>query len=149
LPANTSPIFALTPNSGGGAATAANTVGDGGGTVGTDIFKVYTAGANGSYVSRIRIQPVASVAATSTTATVLRVFKSTVTSGATTNANTFCVLEVALASVSADHSTAATNAIEFRLDMMLASGEFIHITNHAAPAANTRWQVTFPGSGDF
>lgn len=149
MPANTSPIFALTPNSGGGAATAANTVGDGGGTVGTDMFKVYTAGANGSYVDRIRIQAVASVAATSTTATVLRVFKSTVTSGATTNANTFCVLEVTLATVSADHSTAATNAFEFPMQMMLATGEFIHITNHAAPATNTRWHVTFPGSGDF
>lgn len=149
MPANTNPIFALTPNSGGGAATAANTVGDGGGTVGTDMFKVYTAGANGSWVARVRLQPVASVAATSTTATVFRLFKSTVTSGATTNANTFCILELTLASVSADHSTAATNAIEVMLNYPLATGEFLHCTNHAAPAANTRWHVTFPGSGDF
>lgn len=149
MPANTSPIFTLTPNYGGGAATAANTVGDGGGTVGTDIFKVFTAGSNGSWVARIRFQAVASAAATATTATVARVFVSTVGSGATANTNTFCVAEITLPSVTADSSSAATNYIEVPLNFAIPSGSYIHVTNHAAPAANTRWHVTLPGSGDF
>ena len=149
MPANFSPVFTLTPNMGGGAATAANTVGDGGGTVGTDMFKVFTAGANGSYLGRARFQAVASVAATATTATVARLFVSSVTSGATLNTNTFCVGEINLATVTADHSTQATNFLEFPLNFAIPTGWFIHVTNHAAPATNTRWHVTFPGSGDF
>lgn len=149
MPANTAPIFSLTPNIGGGAATAANTVGDGGGTIGTDIFKIFTAGANGAWLNRIRFQAVSSVAATATTATVARVFISSVTSGATTNANTFCVLEVTLATVTADHSTAATDFVERQLNMAIPAGYTVLITNHAAPAANTRWLTTLPGSGDY
>lgn len=145
---NTAPVFSLTPNVKGVAATAANTVGDGGGTIGTDIFLAFTAGANGSWVSHLRLQAVASVAATSTTNTVLRVFVSSVGSGATTNANTFCIAEVNLPAVSADHSTAPTNSLDIPLKFALASGWFIHITNHAAPAANTRWHATCFG-GDY
>src|SRR6266566_1177651 len=102
VPANTSPVFTLVPNVGLAAPSAANTKSDGAGTVGTDIFKAFTAGANGSFVTRVRINPVASAAGTATTATVGRVFYSTVTSGATTNANTFLLGEVTLPSVTAD-----------------------------------------------
>lgn len=149
MPANFQPVFSLTPNYGGGAATAANTVGDGGGTIGTDIFKIFTAGAFGAWLNRVRFQAVASIAATATTATVARVFVSSVATGLTTNANTFCVLEVDLLSVTADHSTAATNFVERQLNMAIPAGYTVLITNHAAPAANTRWHTTLPGSGDF
>ena len=149
MPANTSPIFTLTPNNGGGAATAANTNGSGSGTIGTDIFKVFTAGANGSWLGRIRFQAVATAAATATTATVARIFISSVGSGATTTTDTLCVGEVNLASVTADHSTTATNFVEFPLNFAIPTGWFVHITNHAAPATNTRWHATLLGSGDF
>jgi hypothetical protein len=148
MPANTSPIFTLTPNVGEAAASAANTKSDGAGTVATDIFKAFTAGANGSFVTKVRFNPVSSAAATSTTATVGRVFLSTVGTGATTNANTWLLGEVALPSVSADHSTAPTNPIELMLNIAIPTGSFIHITNHAAPAASTLWQATVFG-GDY
>lgn len=149
MPANTAPIFTLTPNNGGGAATAANTSSSGSGTVGTDIFKVFTAGANGSWLGRIRFQAVSSAAATATTATVARIFISSVGSGTTAVTDTFCVGEVNLAVVTAAHSTTSTNFVEFPLNFALPTGWFVHITNHAAPATNTRWQATLLGSGDF
>jgi len=149
MPANTSPIFTLTPNVGLAAVTAANTKSDGTGTIATDIFKALTSGANGSWVSRVRWNPTATVAATSTTNTVGRVFLSTKTSGATTGGtDTWLLGEVALVSVSADHSTAPTNPIELMLNMAIATGYTILVTNHAAPAANTAWQAIVIG-GDY
>ena len=147
MPANTSPIFSLTPNVGNVAVTAANTSSEGGGTVGTDIFKALTAGANGTFVSRVRWNPTAT-APTTTTATIGRVFYSTVGSSTTTSANTFLIGEVTLPAVSADNATAPTNPIEVMVNMAIPTGSFIHVTNHAAPAANTQWSATAV-AGDY
>jgi hypothetical protein len=146
MPANTSPIFTLTPNVGVIGVTAANTKSDGTGTVATDIFKAFTAGTNGSMVYKVRFSPTASAAATATTATVGRVFYSTVGSGAT--ANTWLLAEVTLPTVTADSSTAPTNSIEVALNIAIPTGSFIHVTNHAAPAASTLWQIEVFG-GDY
>lgn len=150
MPANTAPIFTLTANVGTVNVTAANTKSDGTGTgVGTDIFKAFTAGSNGSFVQRVRFNPVATTAATTTTATIGRVFYSTTGSGATTGGtNTWLIAEVTLPSVSADSSTAPTNPIEVMVNAALPTGSFIHVTTHAAPAANSSWQATVFG-GDY
>lgn len=52
MPANTEPIFTLTPNIGAVAISTANTNRDGTGTIGT----VLTAGANGTRVHRITVE---------------------------------------------------------------------------------------------
>lgn len=148
MPANTSPIFTLTPNVGQAAPSAANVKSDGTGTVATDIFKAFTAGANGSFVTRVRFNPVASVAGTATTATVGRVFYSTVGSGATANTNTFLLGEVTLPVATADSASAPNSPIEVMLNIAIPTGSFIHITNHAAPAANSLWQAVVFG-GDY
>jgi hypothetical protein len=149
MPANTSPIFTLTPNVGVAAVTAALTDSQGTGTVATNIFKAFTAGANGSFVWRVRWNPTASVAATTTTATVARVFYSTVGSGATTGGtNTWLIGEITLAAVAADHSTAPTSPLEIIINMAIPTGTFIHVSNHAAPAASTNWQAMCIG-GDY
>ena len=148
MPANTSPIFTLTPNVGTVGVTAANTKSDGTGTVATDIFKAFTAGANGSFVTRVRFNATASAAATSTTATIGRVFYSTVGSGATANTNTWLLGEITLPSVSADSSTVPSSPIELMLNIAIPTGSFIHVTNHAAPAASTLWQIEVFG-GDY
>lgn len=149
MPANTSPIFTLTPNIGNAKITAANTNGAGTGTVATDIFKAFTAGTNGSFVNRIRFSPCATAAGTATTATVGRVFYSTVGSGATTGGtDTWLVGEITLASVTADSSSAPNNPIELMLNFAIPASSFIHVTNHAAPAANTFWIATVVG-GDY
>lgn len=149
MPANTAPLFALTPNVGTANITAANTNSNGSGTVGTDIFKAFTAGANGSWVSKVRLNQVATTAGTSTTGTVARIFYSTVGSSTTTGGtNTWLLAEVTIPSVAADSSSAPTNPIEVPLNVAIPSGGFIHVTNHAAPAASTSQQAVVFG-GDY
>jgi hypothetical protein len=75
------------------------------------------------------------------TATVLRVFISSVTSGATTSANTFLWNEVTSPAVGADNASTATYPIDVPLGFRLQAGYTILVTNHAAPAANTNWRA--------
>ncbi len=149
MPANTAPIFTLTPNVGHAKVTAANTSSQGGGTIASDIFKAFTAGANGSFVTRVQFVPTATAAGTTTTATVGRVFLSTVGSSATTGASdTWLVAEVTLPQVTADSASAPANIIEVMLNFAIPAGTFIHVTNHAAPASSTAWIARVIG-GDY
>jgi hypothetical protein len=121
----------------------ANTQSGGVGTIGTDIFKAFTADANnGSFVQKIRLQPVATVAATPTTSTTIRVFVSNKTSGATTQADTWLIAEVSAASQTADHSTTGTFYIDVPLNFMLPASFTILVANHVVNAANTSWTAT-------
>lgn len=141
MPANTSAIFGLTPNVGAVQfGSAALTKSDGSATaIGTDIFKALTAGANGAYVEKIRLSPVATVAATATSGTVHRIYVSSVTSGATTNANTFLIAEVAASSQTADQTTSATFYIELPLNIKLNANWTLLVSTHIINAANTNW----------
>lgn len=137
---NTAPIYGRVAVFSPVRVTAANTSSAGGGTVGTDIFKAATLDTtNGGFVAFVRFTPTASVAATVTTATVGRVFYSTVGSGSTTNADTFLLGEVTLPSVTAASTTTPTFPIDLPINRPLPPSGFIHVTNHAAPAANTAW----------
>lgn len=142
---NTNPIYSLVPGIAAGQLTAsvtANTKSDGVGTIGTDIIKCFTADAtNGSYVKKIRLQPYASTAATATTATTLRLFISSKTSGATTAADTFCFQEISAAAQTADHSTTATFFIEIPVNETWPASYTILASQHVVAAANTGWQV--------
>lgn len=123
------------------AATTANTDNDGSGTVGTDMLLCYTAGASGAYIDRIRIHPVGLAAATATTATVGRVFLSTVTSGATTNANTRLWQEVACPAQTTAQTTTATTPIDIPMGIRLQASDTVLFSMHHAAAANTGWQI--------
>lgn len=144
---NNSPIFTGLPDVQATTITAANTKSDGSGTIGADIFKAFTADAtNGGYVSDIRFSPFASVAATATTATVLRIYLSSVTSGVTTSSNTWLIQEIAAPSQTADQTTVSTNALSFAINRAIPPGYTILVSAHHAPAANTGWQcVVFGG----
>jgi len=150
MPANAAPIFTLTPNTGFAIITtaAANVSSAGGGTVGTDIFKVFTAGANGSFIQRLRFMSAASAAAVVGVATVLRVFLSTVGSGATAAANTQLIAEVSVPAISSAHSTGATNYYDVPLNFAIPTGYFLHVTQHVAQTANQNWVATAIG-GDY
>lgn len=149
MPANTAPIFALTPNVGIGAPTAANTKSDGTGTIATDLFKAFTAGANGSFISKVRFCVTGTTAATTTTATVGRVYLSSKTSGATSpGVDTFLLGEVALPAQSADHSTNPSVPIDLLINQAIPAGWTILISTHAAPAAATSVQAVVYG-GDY
>lgn len=142
MPASTNPIFVRNGHVASALITAANTSSAGGGTIGTDIFRVCTADATeGSFINRVRFMPIAT-APTTTTATVGRVFVSTVASGATASANTWCVGEVTLPAVAADNASAAAPFFDLVLNFAIDPGYTILVTNHAAPAANSNWRAT-------
>lgn len=129
------------------AQASANTSSAGGGTVGTDIFKAFTAGANGSFVQKVRFVSVAT-APTTGVATTLRVFISTVGSGATTAANTFLIGEVSVPAIASDATIAATNYYDFIINQAIPTGSFIHVTQHVAQTANQNW-VAVAFGGDY
>lgn len=139
------PVFPQTPKRGGctwTSSTTANTKNDGTGTIGTDILLACTAGANGSYIDRIRLHPTGSTAATATTATVARIYLSTQASGATTNANTRLWQEVACPAQTTDQTTTATVPIDIPMGITIAASDTILFSMHHAAAANTAWEVT-------
>lgn len=146
---NTNPIFSLVPVVSFGTVTGSVglTRSDGVGTVGTDIFLLFTADAtNGSYVSKIRVSAAATTS-TSMTASVLRFYISSVSSGATTAANTVLYQEVAVAALAAAHTSNATNFYEVAFNVPLAPSQTILVSIDDNLAANTRWQfLTFGGN---
>lgn len=140
MPANTDPIYSASGLYGAIAVTAANTSSQGGGTIGTDIFLVFTAGSNGNFLREVRWILGESTIATASTATVGRLFLSTQSSGATTSSNTHLLAEVALAAQTPS-STLAGVPIVVPLNIIVPSGYSLLATNHAAPAANTHWKA--------
>jgi len=151
MPANTSPTYTLTANLGRGvitASTTANVKSDGTGTIATDLVKVFTAGANGSFIERIVFMPQASTAATATTPTTLRAFVSSITSGATTNADTNNIGEVSAAAQTADHSTNAIFPLVIPVNERIPASYTILVSTHVVAAANTNWGVVV-WAGDY
>lgn len=149
MAANTSPIFPLTPNvSWVAVGGAANTNSDGTGTIGTNIYKAFTAGANGSYIYRVRLSPVATTAATATAATVLRLYISSITSGSTTQTNTMLFAEVAAAAQTADQTTIATNYLEVVCNFIIPASYTVLISSHIVNNASTSWTGAVWG-GDY
>lgn len=151
MPANTTPIYTLTPNIGQARITAQQASSgrsDGGGTVGTDIFKTFTAGSNGSYVRDLVVKAVATAAATNTTATSIRVYRSTVGSGATTSADTKLIRELSIPVVSAANTATPAPDYTIPLGFAMASGDYLHVGSGAAIAANTEFHTTVTG-GDY
>ena len=148
MPANSIPRFTRVGKVSSTTVTAANTKSDGSGTIGTDTFLAFTADStNGSFVERVRWLATAT-ASTATTATVARVYISSVTSGATTSANTYLVAEVTLPSVTADSSSAAVQPIDVPLGISVPASYTVLVQCYAAPAANTAWRATVFG-GDY
>ena len=142
MPANTDPIWSKAGVISGVEVTAANTKSDGSGTIGTDIFLAATVDAtNGGFVRDVTFWPTATTAGTATTATVGRVFASSASSGATTASNTYPMGEATLASQTADSSSVAVYPVVVPINRALPAGYSILVTNHAAPAANTKWKA--------
>ena len=122
---------------------AVNTKSDGTGTIGTDLWLAFTADAtNGSYIRFVRFQPTVT-ASTATggvamTPTTLRVFVSSVTSGATTAANTTLWGEVSMTAQTADHNTNSTFALDVPCNFWLPAGYTILVSTHVVAAASTK-----------
>lgn len=145
MAANTSPIFTLTPNVGWGAADGdggsagplktANTAKDGTGTT----LTCFTAGSNGSYLSKIRFRPVGT-----NTQTVARVF---INNGSTSStiANNTLVDEITLASTTLSE-TASLQSYELPLGFPIPAGYKVLVALGTTVSAGYR--VTVFG-GDY
>jgi hypothetical protein len=149
MPANTNPIYGLTPNIGrttfGSAALTKSDGSSGVVGIGTDIFKAFTAGSNGSFVEKIRISPVATAAATATSPTVHRIYISSVTSGVTANTDTTLIQEIGAAAQTADATTTATFFFEIPLNIKLPASWTILVSTHIINATSTNWEAVVFG----
>ena len=136
MPANTTPIFALTPNIGfAPGITAANTAKDGTGT--TDL--VFTAGSNGAFLQRLRVRPKGT-----NVASVLRVF---LNNGSTpsTAANNMLYDEISLPATT-NTEVASIAGLEVPMNIALTSGWRVYVTLGTAVAGG--YAVTGVG-GDY
>jgi len=124
MAANTAPIYSIAGdvnsvaalNSGLVVGPTANTAQDGSGT----LYKAFTAGANGSYVQKIRFRPVGSPVAT-----VARVFISS--SGTTSATATWLYDEITLPAVTVSQ-TAGSSVFELPLNFALNATYTLWIT---------------------
>ncbi|CAB4143682.1 hypothetical protein UFOVP450_198 [uncultured Caudovirales phage] len=152
MPANFNPIYTLTPNVSSSKITTTSTNarsdGSAAGAIGTDQFVAFTSGPSGSFVQRVRFNPVASAAAVTSVATTLRVFLSSTGSGTPTAANTHLLAEISVPAISAAALTAATNYYEIPLNVAIPASRFILVSQHVAQTTNQSWQATVFG-GDY
>ena len=128
MPANTSPIYSIvgatdsvaSNNSGLVVGPTANTATDGTGT----LYKAFTAGANGSYVQKMRFRPVGAPTNV-VAATVCRVF---ISSSTTTSASaTWLYDEITLPAVTIQ-STTATSVFELPINVALDPNYLLYVT---------------------
>jgi hypothetical protein len=137
MSANINPIFVGTPNtSWSGSIATANIAVDGTGSVAT----AFTAGANGSYVRRLRAK-----AGGTCVASVLRVFLNNGAPNATAGNNAL-VAEINLPATTASNSVAVGNDIEYPLNMVLPAGYLINCAIGTTVVGG--WNVTIEG-GNF
>jgi len=142
MPANTSPIFTLTPavewtiNM-----NVANTGNMSAGTA----YIVFSAGTNGGYVQKIRFRH-QSTNTTNSAQTVARVFINNGGASGTTVNNTIFD-EITIASNTVSQVAASTN-YELPLNFALPAGYTIYVTLGTAPSAGSWIQATVIG-GDY
>jgi len=146
---NTAPIFTGTPRVGFTTITSSQNNSQGSGTVGTNIYLAFSAGANGSYLQKVRFTLGGATANTASIAAVLRVYISTVNTGNTTQTNTYLYQEVAAPTQTPNvitTLTAATYPIEVPLNFAIPTGQYVLVGVSAITGANTVWNaITFGG----
>ena len=136
MPANTTPIFTLTPNCPVVEITAANTARDGSGTLVT----LFTAGANGSRVESITFTSAQATAALSS-AMVGRVFLTD-----TAGANPRLINEIVLTAVTASATVVgATNTILFSNGLIIPSGCLIKVAQSVYAGVQDKVHVVAKG----
>lgn len=139
MPANTNPIFTLTPNVQLVASAAANTASDGSGT----LITIFTAGANGSLLESITFRNAQATAALSS-AMVGKVFVTD-----TAGANPRLIDEVAIAAATRSVSVVgASSVINFLNGLPLASGQLVKVTTSVYAGVQDLVHVTAKG-GDY
>lgn len=149
MPANTSPIWTLTPNV--GAVDITNTVANvntiAPGTIGTNCFLAFSAGADGSYLQKIRFSFVSTTSVISSVATTLQVYLSTINTGATSAANTDLIAQVQAAAQTVSAVTTAPYPIEIPLNFAIPTGRYLLVSQSVAQTTNSNWNaIAFGGN---
>jgi hypothetical protein len=150
MTANVAPIWTAVPRADGSAAliaTAASVVYDVSGTIGTDVYNIFTAGAEGSFVERVRLNYIANGTTTSVAA-VLRLYISSITSGTPSAADTRFYESVALPATGALTTTAVNSFFDVSLGFALPPSYTILAKISVSQGASTGWQATVIG-GDY
>lgn len=144
MSANTAPIFSqLSAVSGSSLiTTAASVVYDISGTIGTDIYLAYTSDAtNGGFVQRVRFKYVAS-ATTTSVATVMRVWISTVSTGTPTlGTQAWFWDEIALPATGALTTTTISSNYEIQFGFAFPPAYSILCKTTVSQSASTGWQA--------
>jgi len=158
MAANTSMIFSKNPHVGTVTIPQTNAVARSSGTssgTGAEImYCVFNAGAAGSFVKKLRFVITSDSASTLSTATVLRIFTTSVSqtegaaSGATTNSNTHLWGEVNVPAITADAPTTATNSYDVVFNDAIQIGMAILVCQHVAQSGAVNWEATCFG-GDY
>ncbi len=150
MPANTSPIWTLTPNVSHAdiLTTAVNVNTTAPGTVGTNCFVAFTSGVNGSYVQKFRFSFVSTTSVISSVATTLQVYSSTVNTGATTTANTDLLAIVQAPAQTVSAVTTAPYQIEIPFSFAIPANRFLLVAQSVAQNTNANWQGLAIG-GDY
>jgi hypothetical protein len=152
MPANTQPIFSLTPNIGTVKITTTAALvrsnGSAANAIGTDQFLAFSSGPSGSFVQRVRFNVVSNTAAVNSVATTLRVFLSTINTGTPSTTDTDLLAEISVPIISAANSTNATNYYEIPLNIAIPAAHYILVSQHIAQTTNQQWQAIVFG-GDY
>jgi hypothetical protein len=139
MPANTTPIFVLTPNIGFGRITSANTTSDGSGSLTT----VFTAGTNGSRIDFLTITNSQSTAAVSS-AMVIKVYLTN-----TSGTNPRMLQEVTLPAVTRTTSAVGTTTtISFSNGLIIPSGTLVQVSQSVYAGVQDQNDVVVRG-GDY
>jgi hypothetical protein len=145
MPANINPIYSIAGrvdsvannNTGLVVGPTATTTMDGSGTM----YKAFTAGANGSYVQKVRFRPVGTTAAT-----VARVFVSSSTNTGT--ANTWLYDEMTLPAVTVSQ-TAATSVFELPVNAALPANYLLYVTFGTSTGSSGNGYSVVTIAGDY
>lgn len=145
MPANINPIYSIAGrvdsvannNTGLVVGPTATTTMDGSGTM----YKAFTAGANGSYVQKMRFRPI-----NTTAATVARVFVSSSTNTGT--ANTWLYDEMTLPAVTVSQ-TAATSVFELPVNAALPANYLLYVTFGTSTGASGNGYSVVTIAGDY
>ena len=148
MPANTNPIFVLTPNrgvNGGVRITGVNTSRDLSAST-SNAQILFSAGTNGARVDAIDLMVSSTGQSTSSTATIIRIFQCT--DGSYTNPRLIREEAVGSKTINSTTGAASVNTVSFSTPLVLPSGYVLVATMSTSPGTGIYVDVTVYG-GDY
>jgi hypothetical protein len=148
--ANITPIYTAAPNIGRVTIDQASTNvnGNAPGTIGTNVFLLFSAGTDGSFLQRIRFSFSSTTRAINSVATLLNIYVSTVSSGAPTASEATLLRAIAAPAQTGQSVTSAPVIIDEPLNFAIPTGHHILVGQTVAQSADSNWNAILIG-GDY